>query len=267
MASVTIASGLRELLEMKKKQLKELEEYCNREEETIRLTANLDNHTGYKYYMRENENITKNSFKKRNEIEAQIKAYTEKREAEIEVLQTQIKAYTEKKEAEIEAQKTLIRVYTEKKATEIEAIESKTNTSSEFYRNSMNDIERNLCVPKSIIYKRKMTDIIKLRQEIPDDQLRYDTAEQNETRIRQANADYRRKEAIRDILKAEEEQKAIDMKDYLARKAINDAAEERSKHKRIRKGLEPDDDGIYHTEESYDEKFATAQPVATLLEM
>ena len=241
MASVTISSGLRELLEMKKKQLKELEEYCNREEETIRLTANLDNHTGYKYYMRENEKITENSFKKRNEIEAQIKAYTLKREAEIEALQTQIRVYTEKKEAEIEA------------------IESKAKTSSEFYRNSMNDIERNLCVPKSIIYRRKMTDVLKLRQEIPDDQIRYDIAEQNETRIRQANADYRRKQAIEQIRQAEEEERAAAMKDYLARKTIEDAAEEHSKQKRIRKGLEPDDDGIYHTEESYDEKFATAQ--------
>ena len=238
MVLTTEVSLAREKLEQMRKELSSLEEYCNREEETLRLNANLDGHTGYKYYMRENEKLSDNSNKKRNEIEAQIRAYTTKREAEIEALQTQIRIYTEKKEAEIEA------------------IDSKARTTTEFYRTSMNDIEKNLCTPKSIIYKRKMTDVKKLREEIPPLAAMVAQGEKEEDRIRKLNTLYLQKEAIKLIQKADEDQKAIDLKHSLAIKAINDQAEEKSKQRRIRNGLEKDGDDIYHTHESYDEKFA-----------
>lgn len=206
-------------LEQKKKQLKELEEYCHREEETLRLTADLSSHKGYNYYKTEHEKSFETIDRKRNEIDALISAFTQKKEAEFE------------------------------------AFKARWDTNAKAYQKGMEDIEVSITTPKSIIYKRKMTDILRLREEIPHDQGMYSAAENKEMEIRQKNADYRRREAIKEILKAEEDQKAIDMKDFLARKAIDDAAEEKSRQKRIRKGLEADDDGVYHTEESYDAKF------------
>jgi len=219
MTTNSFATHLGELLQQKRKELNELEMYCNREEETLRATANLSSHKGYNYYKTEHEKSYVAIDRKRSEIDAMILAFTQKKEAEFE------------------------------------AYKARWETNAETYKKNMEDIEVNITTPKSIIYKRKMTDVLRLREEIPRDAQAYDHAVEKEMEVKRLNAEYLRKQAMEEIKRADEEQKAADMKVYLARKAIDDAAEEKSRQKRIREGLEPDDDGIYHTEESYDKKF------------
>jgi hypothetical protein len=235
------------------KEILKLETEITTEETTCRENSDLIHHPRYNTLKRELEDIRVTLSVKQGAVDNNFGMYKSKRVVMIEAIREKSKREIEALEAkarrEIDALENEINNYQTSSDNMNDTIDKNLSAKKDSIYSKMKEIEDTIGIPTSLPYRRKKVRVEELKVNLDQAKsyLVEKTVEGDAIRARKRREI--REQGERDIKRAEEDERRRYALEATIARAQNDEAEKKSRQRRIKLGLEPDDDGVYHTPE------------------